>query len=263
MKNNPGSTQQKEGLRIETADAHSGINTVAGYDRFDLNFEQSGSPMEARPLPIQKIVITFIALAMVSLVAQFFGIRQLHGIGLIVAFLAIAFTLGYHAWVDNMRTTYRNFQSWPTFGLAVVVWSPFIILLMPGIVATLYIDDRLDAALRFAETTAAGTIETIEEQFEDTIQESEAIPWRWWWPPDYVQEGTRIVERKVMRTVQRDVLHPAPLWIRGLFAFVYALMRISQLVLYTTLSFIAIRSFVFLLARCALWRRSEIEFTLP
>jgi hypothetical protein len=219
--------------------------------------------MEARPLPIRQIAITLAALGLVSLVAQLFGLRQLHGLGLIVAFLAIVFMLAYHAWIDNTRTTYRNFQSLPTLGLAVLVWIPFVILLTPGVVATLYIDDKIDAALRFAETSAAGKIETIEEQVEDTIAESEAISWSWWWPPDWFKEGTRIVERKVMRTVQRDVLHPAPLWIRGFFAFVYAVMRVSQLILYSTLSFIAIRSFVFLLARCALWRRSEIEFSLP
>jgi hypothetical protein len=219
--------------------------------------------MEPRPLPIRQIAITLAALALVSLVAQFFGLRQLHGLGLIVAFLAIVFMLGYHAWIDNTRTTYRNFRGLPTFGLAVLVWIPFIILLAPGVVATLYIDDKIDAALRFAETSAAGTIETIDEQVEDAITESEAIPWSWWWPPDWFKEGTRIVERKVMRTVQRNVLHPAPIWTRCFFAFIYAVMRVSQLILYSTLSFIAIRSFVFLLARCALWRLSEIEFSLP
>jgi hypothetical protein len=219
--------------------------------------------MEARPLPIRQIALTLVALAIVSLVAQFFGFRAIHGIGLIVAFLAIAFMLGYHAWVDNTRTTYRNFQHCRTLGVAILVWFPFIILLAPGVVATLYIDDKIDAALRFAETSTAGTLETIEEQFEDTVRESEATPWSWWWPPDWFQQGTRIVERKVMRTVQRDVLHPASIWIRGFFAFVYAVMRVSQLALYATLSFVSIRSFIFLLARSALWMRSEIEFQLP
>lgn len=219
--------------------------------------------MNARPLPIRQFAITLAALGLISLFAQFFGLRQLHGVGLVVAFLAIAGMLGYHAWVDNLRTTYRNFQSWPTFGLAILVWIPFIILLMPGVVAMLFIDDRIDAALRYAETSTAGTIETIEEQVEDTITESEAVPWSWWWPPDWFKEGTRIVERKVMRTVQRDVLHPAPILIRAFFACIYAAMRVSQLILYSSLSFIAIRSFVFLLARCALWRRCEIEFSLP
>jgi len=135
--------------------------------------------------------------------------------------------------------------------------------LTPGVLATLYIDDKIDGALRWAEHKAAGTIKEYEEEVEENIKESEAVPRSWWWPPDWFKEGTRIVERKVMRTVKRSVLEPASVWIRGLFAIVYAIMRVSQLILYTTILFIAVRSFVFLLARSALWNGSEIEFSLP
>ena len=219
--------------------------------------------MEARPLPIRNIALTTAALAVVSLVAQFLGIRAIHGIVLIACFIIIALMFGYHAWIDNNRTTYRNFNGIKTLGVAILIWLPFILLLTPGVVATLWIDDRIDAALHWVENSAAGSVETIEEQVEATIRESEAVARSWWWPLDWFKEGTRIVERKVMRTVQSDVLHPAPIWIRGFFAIVYAIMRVSQLLLYSTIAFIAIRSFVFLLARAALWNRSEIEFSIP
>ena len=219
--------------------------------------------MHARALPIRNIAITLFLLALVSLTAQFFGWRALHGVALLACFIAIASMLGYHAWIDNSRTTYRNFNSSKTFGLAVLVWMPFLLLLLPGILATLWIDDQIDATLRWAEKKASGTVETVERHLVDTIQESEAIPWSWYWPPHWFQEGTRIVERKVMRTVQEDILHPAPIWIRSVFALIYAIMRVSQLVLYSSIAFIVIRSFVFLLARAALLSRSEIEFSIP
>ena len=219
--------------------------------------------MIPRPLPIRTLMFTMLALASLSMITQFFGYRQLHGYGLIAASAAIAANLGYHAWRDNLRVSYQNVRSVRILFFALIAWVPFFFLLLPGIVFTLYCNDRIDAALRYAEQAAAGKIERIDVEIEEIVSVSEKTEWSWWWPPDWLSEGTRIVQRKVMRTVQEDVLRPAPIWLRSVFALVYAIMRVMQLVLYSTLTFIGIRSFIFLLARSALWNQAKIEFTIP
>lgn len=219
--------------------------------------------MESRPLPILDIAKALLTLGIVSLFAQFFSLRWLHGIGLLIAFLSITGMLCYHAWVDNLRATYRNFHLYSILGTTIVVWLPFLFLLAPGIWITLYIDDKLDAGLRYAEKSVAGKIETINTLVAENIEETEKVADRWWWPPDWFKSSVAILKNKSMRAVQKDVLTPAPIWVRAFFSVIYALLRVSQLILYSTLALIAIRSFLFLLARSALWYRSEIEFSLP
>lgn len=203
------------------------------------------------------------ALAFISLFAQFFGFRTAHGLTLLIGFLAIVSILVYHAWHDNTRISYDHLRLGGVLATTLLVWIPFVIVLVPGVAITLWIDDNIDASLRTAERHAAGSIETIEEEVEETIQELESVPWSWWWPPDWFKEGTRVVERKVLRTVQRDILQPAPTWIRACFALLYAILRVSQLLLYSTITFISIRSFVFLFARSALYKGVEIRFNIP
>jgi hypothetical protein len=130
-------------------------------------------------------------------------------------------------------------------------------------VLTLYIDDKLDAGLRYAETSVAGKIEKITLLVEENIEETDKVARGWWWPPDMINSSVAILKNKSLRAVQKDVLTPAPIWVRAFFSVFYALLRVSQLILYSTLALIVIRSFLFLLARSALWYRSEIEFSLP
>lgn len=73
----------------------------------------------------------------------------------------------------------------------------------------------------------------------------------------------RVIKDKVTVTVVDKVLHPAAFHTRAFFACVYSVLRMMQLMTYTTLTFIAIRSYLFLLARSALYCRSEIDFSLP
>jgi hypothetical protein len=219
--------------------------------------------MHARPLPIRHIGTIVGALGVLSVLAQFFGMRWLHGIAFILGFLAIATLLSYHAYVDNIRTKYRNLKLVETLAWTFLVWIPFLVLLVPGVVVTLKVDNMIDAALRKFELMAADTVQKVDKEVEEVIRRQEAVPLSWWWPPDWAKSSWRTVEIKTTRIVQEDVLQKSSMWLRGLFAVIYAIMRISQLLLYSSFAFITIRSFLFLLARAALWNDSEIEFSLP
>ena len=223
----------------------------------------SDSRRPAQALPIRRVVAILAALGAVTLVSQFVGMRHIHGIVFLVGVLLILLTLLRHALTDNSRATYRKVRYLRILLLAVILWLPFALLLVPGVVAAVFIDGKIEEAVLLAETKLAGTVERVETQIEDRVVEIEAVDKAWWWPPDWFKAGTREVEKSVLRKVQKDVLRPAPAGVRIVFSLLYAVMRISQLMLYTTLGFIVIRSFVFILGRAALLNRAEIEFSLP
>jgi hypothetical protein len=78
---------------------------------------------------------------------------------LLLGFLAVVSVLAYHAWCDNIRTSYEHLRLGGVLATTFLVWIPFVIVLVPGVVITLWIDDKIDASLRMAEHAAAGSID--------------------------------------------------------------------------------------------------------
>lgn len=138
--------------------------------------------MEARPLPLRNIAIVVCALGVLSLLAQFFGFRMFHAIALFGCFGTILYLIAHHFYLDQTRTTFRNFEPKKTLLVATLVWLPFILLLTPGILLTLWLDEKVDLGLRMAEASALGTYADIERQI---VEERERrVQLSWLYPPN-------------------------------------------------------------------------------
>ena len=209
------------------------------------------------------VTMTGIGVAVLSAAAVFLNWLPLAGLFLLLASFTIVLTFIVKAIVDNKRIHISNQNWFGTAIIAIIVWVTVAVVLAPGIRLSLWIDDLIERGVQSAYAMTTNQIQVIDEQLEETIQEKESVPWSWWWPPDWWRESERIVERKILKTVQRQVVKPATTGARVVFSIVFGFLRASEFLLYLTIGFAAVRSVMFSVSRAALLGRTQISFTLP
>lgn len=209
--------------------------------------------------------VTYVGLGVLitSFVGVLLGLMPLSGIAVLLASFVIVVAFFVKAFRDNAGIRIFQFRWALTAFLSVFAWIPFGIVLVPGIWLSLFIDDQIEAGLDAAHQAATGKMVTITRGIEETLSEEVPVPLSMWWPPNWFRQSTKIIERKVMKTVQEVVLEPASVAVRVVFSLLYSLLRVLQYLFYITIGYTIIRSFVFILARVSLRIGTRISFTLP
>ncbi|MCA9195638.1 MAG: hypothetical protein KDB03_27890 [Planctomycetales bacterium] len=215
-----------------------------------------------RPLPVREIVWIAMLLSLGTLFLQWLGWRSAPILACRLGLASIFGILAIHALGDNLRTSYRNFHLFSTFFKSLGVWLPFFIVLLPGIALVAFIDNQIDAAVHSSESIALGTIEDADQELEYLIASSQRQPFRlntaW-----FESEMERLAKQKAMLVAKQTLVAPAPWWIRSFFGLIHAFLQASQLLLYTTVGCVLLRSYLYLFARTALFGRAQIQFCLP
>jgi len=145
----------------------------------------------------------------------------------------------------------------PLLFVTLMLWLPFGLLLVPGFLATRWLDTNvLERGVGWMEGRVAERIKHERVENERIVQESSGRwykPWTW---------GS-VTERKVRETIVREVVEKASLGTRCFFGLAYALLRCLQYLYYAGFALVVVRSFGYVLARAAVRRGVGLEFTLP
>jgi len=138
-------------------------------------------------------------------------------------------------------------------------WIPLLLLLVPGITLTFTIDRLIDGAIQYAEVFTHSSLATGSDEFARRIVELEGRTYRKWWPPDYARQVFDGAILNVLRSTT-GAIPRASLMLRTLFSFVYAVMRILQVLFFAWLFFLLLRSYLHILGRYWLWQIGDVRF---
>jgi hypothetical protein len=174
----------------------------------------------------------------------------------IAAALITAAALLIKIWDDNRHLHLSSSKLTALMANTLFLWLPFGFLLVPGIMGVRYFDAQLERGVSYIDQQAADKVKQVEFENYKEITVSGAVwykPWTW---------GSEI-SKVVRETVVRDVIEKASWSERLGFGFVYAALRSVQYLYYAGLGLVVVRSFGYVLARSAVRRSNQFDFTLP
>ncbi len=175
---------------------------------------------------------------------------------MLVAVLGVTVMFLRKAWIDNRHTVFV-LPNWRKALLAtLVLFMPVALLLNFTFFVGLWVDDRIEQGIQWAEAKTMATVTSTTEWVEEVIEEKRP----WWNLKGLVQ---RTVVRTVVRPVHKTVLVEAPVRIRLGFSLLYSVLRMTQYFSYASIAYLAIRSFVFLFMRAVLYAGATVKFRLP
>lgn len=202
------------------------------------------------------LLLVAAAVGAVSFVSVYFHSTGLSGLAMLFAVLGVTTMFLRKAWVDNRHTVFV-LPNWRKALLAtLVLFVPVAFLLSVTFFAGLWVDDRIEQGIQWAENKTMATVVSTTEWVEEVVEERRP----WWNLKGLVQ---RIVVRKVVKPVQKTVIVEAPARIRLGFSFVYSVLRVTQYFSYASIAYLAVRSFVFLFMRAVLYAGATVKFRLP
>ena len=162
---------------------------------------------------------------------------------------------------DNRKTKIDRIEWLRTTILTLIVYIPIVLLLIPGIYMSFWIDDKIEQGVQWAYKKTENKIEQRQIEIEEIKREP--IAKRWYNPMDWVRGGKRYVERKVIIPVQEEVITRASVGVRIAFSLIISLLRLSQFLFYITTTYVFLRSFLFAFSRALLYGGTVIRFNLP
>lgn len=162
---------------------------------------------------------------------------------------------------DNARNAIRGQINGRIFAKAIFAWAPVCLLLLPGILITVTLETLLGRTLEYVELKSFQIHTLTRDQLSSMVASLEIREYRWWWPPDLVQEqidGWNLALLKSGETAHKG----AGFILRGAFAFVHTCVRGVQITSVAILVFVISRSFLHVLFRVWLRQGGQISFRL-
>ena len=162
---------------------------------------------------------------------------------------------------DNARNAIRGQIDGRIFAKAILAWAPVCLLLLPGILITITLETLLGRTIEYVELKSFQIHTLTRDQLSSMVASFEVREYRWWWPPDLVQEQIDGWNLALLRS--GETAHKGSgFLLRGVFAFVHTCVRGMQITSVAILVFVISRSFLHVLFRVWLRQGGQISFRL-
>lgn len=209
--------------------------------------------LEERFTKDRQIVIVFLVCLMLIPVigTASFAIGYDITAGLFLAAFTTTAVVGlYKLWIDNRNRVFPISELPALVPWAIVLWLPFAVTFFIGMSVTTWADQKLEQGVEWADSKAQDKIVIVNRRVERLSRRYWYDPRTWW-------------RSKIRDVVPERRVEKVAIYTKLLFGLVYSLLRMLQYGFYTMCLLVFFKSFGFVLARVAVWKRVTKEFSLP
>ncbi len=183
--------------------------------------------------------------------------------------IAILFIIWLQFKADNSQTEIVKPAHRAVTLTAFKFWLPIFAMLFPAIIATCTIDSFVTNATNLMEARSTETLVGISDAGAEAVnnktQQLSSKTYRWWWPPDYVQEYFDQKKIDLLKKAEEGLAvttEGGSFLLQLFWACIYLVLNLFHTISWALICFLLARSFLWIWLRTWLRLKGEVNFKL-